>query len=56
MSDVAELVREHCRDFVRRIGALDELIGQRLELDDVDKAFTAMSTGEVARSVVALAG
>jgi S-(hydroxymethyl)glutathione dehydrogenase/alcohol dehydrogenase len=35
---------------------LDELIGQRLELDDVDQAFTTMRTGEVARSVVALAG
>ena len=26
MGDVAEFVREYCRDFVRRIGARDELV------------------------------
>ena len=34
---------------------LTELIGQRLALEDVNDAFVAMRTGDVARSVVTLA-
>lgn len=33
---------------------LDELVSQRLALDEVDKAFEAMSEGEVARSVLVM--
>jgi S-(hydroxymethyl)glutathione dehydrogenase/alcohol dehydrogenase len=31
---------------------LDELVSRRITLDEVDEAFEAMGTGEVARSVI----
>jgi S-(hydroxymethyl)glutathione dehydrogenase/alcohol dehydrogenase len=35
---------------------LDELISRRIALDEINEGFEAMRRGEVARSVIALAG